>query len=761
MSRLARPRLPLHQAIISLALLLLIPFFVRTNRSNQLSARATAGNQLTVQFSPPSGAYEQDITVRLETTSPNSQILFTTDGSVPVPGSSAIYRRPLLFKAELAQVVTFRARIISRDGELGPVADAVYFLGVETSIPLLAVTIDPADLWSPERGIYAHPERRGRDWERPIHLTYLDENGRLGFQTNAGLRIHGNISRQYEKKSFRLYFRGAYGLPSLNYPLFPDSEIAEFNQLVLHAGGQDFPQFMANGTLLRNHLIAKLAAQIDGYAVQNQPVVLFLNGELWGVYHLRERIDENFLTDNYGIGILPGDEDHYAQLEQFLANNSLAQPANYVALQTQMDVANFIDYTILQLYSANSDWPNNNISRFRGHTQGGRWQWIYWDVDNAFALAPASSLNFDMVDQTLNQANWLPLVRLLENAEFRAAFIERTADLLNTTLHPDNVVRELDALAAELEASINYETSRWPGSGDWQANVEEMRQFARLRPDILRQQMMAGLGLSGTAVLTINPPLAGNGSAAVNDCLLNDFPWDGVYFVDTAVRITAIPDPGYRFAGWEPAHLPQTAVLTLPVNHDQSLTPRFEPVSPGAPQAGDVVINAFGHAGNHILAGKPVAGEWIELLVRRPGGVNLQGWRLTDNDTKTGMDEGSLIFGGHQALANVPQGSSVWLIVSETATNDLNFPEDDLNGRDQSLILYAGNGNLNLTTDPWFHLGPLDNLALLAPGPTDSFEDDQGVDFVTLGKRSSAINPVTPNSFGILQDGVTGRRLGN
>jgi hypothetical protein len=122
---------------------------------------------------------------------------------------------------------------------------------------------------------------------------------------------------------------------------------------------------------------------------------------------------------------------------------------------------------------------------------------------------------------------------------------------------------------------------------------------------------------------------------------------------------------------------------------------------------------------------------------------------VTDNDTKTATDEGSLIFGEHPAFARVPRGTTIRIVVTQTvAQAGASLPEDDLSTWDRHMVLHAGNGHLDAEIDPGFNLGPDDNLVLLAPGPTEAFGDDQGIAFVAEGSG------VTPASFGVLVDGV-------
>jgi hypothetical protein len=163
------------------------------------------------------------------------------------------------------------------------VQSATYFINIDTNIPLVSLIIDPQDLWNEESGIFAKPHQRGREWERETDLFYYDPQQREGVQAPAGARVHGVGSRAYDKKSLRLYFRNEYGLPALEFPLFPDADIERFKEIVIHNGGQDFPAVSANGTLLRNHVVGNLVREAGGYATYTRPTLLFINGQLWGI----------------------------------------------------------------------------------------------------------------------------------------------------------------------------------------------------------------------------------------------------------------------------------------------------------------------------------------------------------------------------------------------------------------------------------------------------------------------------------------------
>jgi hypothetical protein len=739
-----------------------------------------AASTLEPIFSLPGGYYDRDI--QLEISAPNSandqpsDVIFTVDGSVPTYTVGTIYTHSIHLSAAMPAVTVIRARAVLPDAQLGPVVSASYFVGVSATLPMISLIVDPGDLWDPERGICANPYERGDAWERPVDITYVDEDRRSGFHIPAGVRIHGQGSRAIEKKSLRLYFRQKYG-DELEYPLFSDSKVESFERLVLHNGGQDSPMPNMNCTLIRNQLADSLAFQLDGYATHSQPALVFVNGELWGIYQIRERIDRHFLADHYDIdevdflnspehvveqAIILGERENWDYLLQFVETHDLVDSANYAYVQSQVDIANFIDYNLIQIYAANTDWPRRNVHQFRPRVQGGRWHWMFWDSDSgfgAYSAAPWRQSGPNLIKYLLDYdhpdtggQDVLLLRKLLENPTFLDRFISRAADLLNTTFAPRSVIAQIDALAAELEPDIAYETFHWPDSVGWESSVQELRDFALERPDLVRQYIVEAFGLDGTAQLTFNPPTSGSGSIAVNGALLQNLPWQGIYFQGIPIQAVAVPTPGYRFAGWDPPELAQIPMITLTVNAAQTLTPRFELVGDNMPCPGDMV---FGEYHYHTDDDNHIQGDWFELRVMRPGGVDLRGWRVTDNDTKTATDEGSLIFTDHPAFAHVPRGTIIRIIAPPSPASLLAQGKDDLNTWDQQMVLYAGGSNLDITTDPGFNLNSNDNIVLLAPGPTDDFNDDQGIAFVTENTA------VTPASFGVLADGVWPTPLGD
>ena len=584
--------------LLGLAILLLVPLWLLESRLGQ----QTELEPMAVQFSRPTGYYEAGIRLGMDVAAPGALVRFTTDGSLPTATNGTEYDEPLFLSADPESVVVVRARAIAEDGTPGPEASATYFLGLEATVPVISLIVEPDSLWSWDRGIFFRPGDKGREWERSSEIVYLDDSKRVGFSAPVGLRVHGGASRWSEKKSLRLYFRSEYGLAELDYPLFPDGQLTNFKRLILDAGGQDQPSQAGNGTLLRKPLVTRLAKETEVIVAESQPVVLFINGQLWGVYHLRERMDPIYFADHFDIGDLDilgslyydpepmaGEWIHWDELMSYVELNDLSQPDHYEYILSQIDVDNFIDYHALQLFIGNLDWPQKSQDRFYPHIQGGKWHWFLWDSDITFGPDFGGGVLPDPITwlltreeansgrkQIAQQENQL-FRKLMANPEFELAFVRRLEALLNTTFLPEAVIAELEILVDQVGPDIYYEIHRWQSSGNWTDNIEQMREYARQRPDIIRQNAIEELGLSGTVNLEFGPA-RGRGSVSVNGMILPELPWSGVFFTGLPIEVTAIPDGGYRFAGWEPSELPQTETITLFDEFPERIRPRFERV---------------------------------------------------------------------------------------------------------------------------------------------------------------------------------------
>jgi len=758
-------------------------------------------------LSPPPGVYHRDVRLTIRPTDPQGKIIFTTDGTTPTLELGTLYERPLRLDALTPGVTVIRAMEILH-GVSGPITSATYALGVQSDLPLLSLAVAPADLWAVEDGLLTNVWGRGDAWERAVQVMYFAPEGDFvagNFTAPGGLRVHGTESPDADKQSLRLYFRREYGMARLEYSLFANhphqpNQGQSYKRLLLQAGDRS-----GRWTLFRDQLVTDIAGELDLPVAQGRFVRLFVNGESWGVYRLAERIDRFFLEDNYGLldadlvqdgKPREGSDADWDALVDWVDAHDLSDPGTYATVAAQIDLGNFTDYAIVQLYFG---FPASDF--YAARPRGGRWFFLYGGGSQAFAAyagAPLAALQGEVVGVVaadFADSDFALLLRkLLAAPVYRRSFTQRLSILLNTVLTPDVIQRHAQTWAELLQNDMAYEVARWPTPFLWPDHVESLTQdFAEGRASAVWSQTAEMLGIGQAVDVAFRIEAPGAGRVYLDGLPVVESPaWRGRFFAGDALSAIAVPEPGYAFVGWDvgpsvfvSALASPALTLTIPyVSVDDSipqikarfaLLPDDDDARPNgdAMRPDDVVINEVWLNDNGTyyasVGNRPIEGDWVELWVRRPQTVDLRGWRLTDNDTRTGMEEGSLIFPALDALSAVPRDTVILILATESARNTLYFPEDDVDPRDRRLLFYVGNGNLDVLTDPGFGLSLRDdNLVLLAPGPTADFSAanfsasekfaDVGVDFVAEGRA------VTPYTFGVLADGVTFdrpfRRLG-
>jgi uncharacterized repeat protein (TIGR02543 family) len=365
--------------------------------------------------------------------------------------------------------------------------------------------------------------------------------------------------------------------------------------------------------MFRDNLLQALVSHTSLDIHAYTPVNVFLNGEYWGIYNLREYLNRDFLAAHYQlepekIVILendaqivegrPGDEEDYREMLRFIKEDKTHDVAALTRIGSMMDLDNFIDYQIAQIYARNENWPFDNVKYWRyqaddvdplapaGHD--GRWRWLLHDLDTAFGVIGAETA---ARDNSLVKAEGEFLFRsLLEYEPFRFQFINRFADHLNSTFLPDRVISTIDVMQAQIAADLPRHLRRWTvldGSLEqWESNVRVMRDFALQRPGYLRDHIIERFGLPGSVKLTILHD-SSQGTVYVNSIeisdktpgITNSNSWSGIYFMDIPIAITASPKPGYEFEGWE--GLEQTSgSITITLDQDLNVIALFAHASP-------------------------------------------------------------------------------------------------------------------------------------------------------------------------------------
>ncbi len=696
------------------------------------------GSNLTApEFSLPAGFYPDTVTLIIDHPDPNAVIRYTLDGSEPTANSpiyttalkltnrandanniSMIPTNPALdltkpnfdlaksdtrgwlppygnvFKVNVVKAKAFKSNAIaSRTKTSTFIIDSLAQL--KYAFPVLSISTDGANLFDPDTGIYVYGNVRTDDpafegnysynseeWARPVYLEYFKTDGELGFERYATAEMNGNGGRHAPQKSFRLSSRSWEGRQLFKYTFFDNKEMAVFDKIILRNGGHRPDCFPRDN--LGDKICEGLNMEVPNYSL----VVVFLDGEYWGLQSFKERFDDGFFQYNYGIksenftmlelkGTLtegePGDEIPYLNLIDFVSGNDLAQTANYDYVKTKVDVENYMDFIISEAYIGNIDFPNNNTRYWRKKTaqyepnaaygHDGRWRWVFYDLDGGFG-ASCGSLNpaFKGLNRVTSADpdyfQYTHLIRgLLTNGDFKRNFINRYADLLNSTFSSkvvfDKVVDEKNKLAPDIQdhvmrwrypsiaATLPDRYAETPSLTKWNSNMNEFQNFAMTRPKNDRNRMMEMFPeLLDTFNVTLNVNNKSYGEIKINSINVNAkldgittavYPWTGIYFRGNPITLSAIPRPGYKFLNWTGSSTSTNPNITINIMGNTVYTAVFAP-DPNFTYVNSILINEVNATNRNIIKDPYNENDdWIELYNPSEYPVDLEGYYLTDD----------------------------------------------------------------------------------------------------------------------------------
>lgn len=492
-------------------------------------------------FSVTPGIYDNAVTVAI-TAGEGETIRYTTDCTTP-NASSEVYSGELsISKNSVIRAAAFRDGYLS-----GDVATATYLFrsdGVNHALPVVTLVTDPDNLWNSKTGIYATGDQFDPDaasyadtlqsatyyqakfateeqvdtiWEKPAAFSLFDDNGKQVFTQNVGIRIAGSFGRGRAQKGFNVIARKEYGKGSMEYPFFENRPYTEYKAVVLRAGAQD-----QNRSKIRDELASGLLEGTDINILYQayRPTVLYLNGEYWGVYFMKEKRNRFFVaqhenTENnvdlaIGKGFKQrsyGDNSDWVSLYEYATSHDLSASDAYNYVAERMDVDSFRDYMIAEIYNGNTDTYNFQYYRLKG----GKWKFIFYDFCWGFQSPGHETLAFRMGKTPSDVCSAKLFAAMLQNKGWRDSFCRRFGELLNTAFAPERVSALIEELYGYVEPEIKREREKFnkdtfmgvkqPNTNlgtyeGFQSEISKLKDFAQRRPEELKRQLQSNLGLS-------------------------------------------------------------------------------------------------------------------------------------------------------------------------------------------------------------------------------------------------------------------------
>lgn len=619
-------------------------------------------SQLNIQidslFSLRGGVYPNNQELKIDTADGVS-VYFTLDGTTPSSYSTK-YHGELI---PLSKTTVIKALFYQKGVKLG-VSTQSYIIGRDFNMAVISIVTHPDNFFSFGTGIYVKgccadsvPPYLGanfwKGWERPINIEMYEPDNTLAFNQGAGVRIFGGFSKGLPMKSLAIIAKEKYGSKKFDYQIFPNKDIKKFNSFVLRNSGGDF-----NNTHFRDALLTDLTEPIDMDIQAYRPCVVFINGEYWGIHNIREKLNEHYLKNNHGVNkdsvdLLKhkgdaqcGTSKEYKKLLSFLESNSFETNEKIWELNTKMDVDNYINYNITEVYVDNGD-AGGNIRYWREQKEGARWRWILFDLDLSFGIGSKTAYKENTLQQMTTHSfekwpnpAWSTFIirKLLENDSIQHVYINRFADHLNTIFSEENVVYRIDSIYNLIKDEMPYHVQKWPLSiNTWNERVDRIKTFAIERPHYMRQFIMDKFGLSDTVFISIEDFDHTMGKVNLNSIKIKS-KFEGWYFTEVPITLVAKPKLGYEFVKWEGIDDPNPK-LTLTLTKSLNVTPVFKK-KPASSQSGIIAINELSIKQDSLIPSE----DWIELANSSSELQDISGWFITTDDKeKFKLPEGTNI----------------------------------------------------------------------------------------------------------------------
>lgn len=429
-----------------------------------------------IEFSTPPGIVrDQAIQLRMSTT-PGVTIYYTTDGSVPTAKSTRYTGAITLSENTCLRAVAMGDDVAPSD----PVV-ASYIFGQHT-VRLVSVIGDAGRLTGSKGTLKTGVKGSGVD----VHVEMYEPNGTMLINQDCHLSVVGHHSRvHYKQKSIKLTARRNTGDTRFRAKLFSNRDYESVKSVVLRASGQDCMQ-----THMRDSILAALAADTSVFYQETEVCVVYINGHYWGVFNMRERVDEHAICqfeswENPDGVVLSEGGNGNAQFQKLLSwvgNHDLSSDGNVETLRTMMDIENYLDYVILQMYNCNQDL--NNVACYCSPEEDPRWKWALFDLDLSYQLERNNIKDwFGSKVGSITTQSTSPFKYLMRNAKVRDYFLTRFGELLATTFSAENVVGRIEARRAILEPEMPANCKRWGWSiSTWNKCVTRMINYAKARP---------------------------------------------------------------------------------------------------------------------------------------------------------------------------------------------------------------------------------------------------------------------------------------
>lgn len=527
-------------------------------------------------FSTEGKPLEKSVTLTIslpqETIPADSKIFYTTDGSEPTSSSASGTNISLT----LSESTVVRAKLMSSEA-VSPRAKTHSFIfhNRETQLPIVSIATNDDYLYSSDMGILSSAKTDGQenynyDWRRPLNIEYFRNSSSESADINqiCETAVSGCNSRSYAQKSLKVYAKKRFGKSKLKHKYFwaEKESVKSVKSLVLRNGGNNANHARINDAFLQR-LFGWSCSSLDYQSYS--PVIVYINGQYRGEYELRERSNDDFVESNY-----PEVSDYYMATEASLLSSNSERSSNtfdvlynlytknnttYAQLAELIDIDNFRDALIAEMFATNHDYPHNNVSMWR--PEDGKWRWILKDLD-FFAASSSTPASFNMLKymtgtvttsdpeytlatrSTTKQAVKL-YKKMLSLPEFYNNFIDAFSTYLGDFLKPQYSQALIEEMVQEIEDEIEdtFATYSWSTS-QFYSKINRLKTYSRERPRYIYQHIADHFSLGSVIPMSLD---AQENEVSINGFFLNTGSFDGAYYSNRQLLLNS----GSTTKGWK------------------------------------------------------------------------------------------------------------------------------------------------------------------------------------------------------------------
>ncbi|NLB90691.1 MAG: hypothetical protein GX786_05680, partial [Clostridiales bacterium] len=506
-------------------------------------------------FSIQGGLYDSKIELSF-TVPENTTVYYTTNGDTPTQNDLLYDGQPIPVQYN----TVFRARAFSSNPNIEPSGTITqsYFIGTAHTLPVVSLVGENVDIFDPQTGLLAvgveipaedarQPFGKeygalyatmGKIWRTGHVEVYTQENQQMVDQ-DISYALQGQFSLDHAQKSFKIKARAPLGTRYIDAPLFEDRAFTQYKGFVLRSGGND-----TIWTRLVDGFQARLLDLLDTSVIRQawNPVAVYLNGNYWGHYNMRERVDRYFVAQHEGLPLSQADDlvllegngsvkygsnKEYRELIKTVKTLSPGKnPEDLQYILDHIDIDSYFDYMAITMFLGDSD--PGNIRYYKLNAEGEKWKWLLYDKDYGLYKSSFNSPYSYLKEKGMGQKNIdNTLIRkLLENEEMKDKFLTRLGEVYQI-LTTDTMLEILEPMVEILEPEMPLHFARWaefrvkqiafdnPTTPEgalryWNERVERLRDTLRKRPNLFYDMVQEEFKLSDAQMLHYfgqQPPL--------------------------------------------------------------------------------------------------------------------------------------------------------------------------------------------------------------------------------------------------------------